>query len=112
VFDYVQSLGDESCEWLCALYVDEGLNLLAIETMAVGGSESVRMDFGHILCRGRFHDAAGFILVHNHPSGDPTPSRTDKEATARLRYVSEQLEMPLLDHFIVAGDRMEPVGFW
>jgi DNA repair protein RadC len=112
VFDYVHSLGDEAFEWLCALYVDEGLNLLAVETICVGDPDSVKLDFGAIICRGRAHGAAGFILVHNHPSGDPRPSKADKQATARLRFVSEQMEMPLLDHFIVAGDRMESVGHW
>jgi len=112
VFEYVHSLGDEASEWLCALYVDEGLNLLAVETVAVGDVGNVRVDFGSIICRGRSQGAAGFILVHNHPSGDPTPSDADKQVTVRLRHVSEQMEMPLLDHFIVAGDRMEPVGEW
>lgn len=110
VFDYVRSLGDESSEWLCALYVDEGLNLLAVETVCVGEPNSVEIDFGAVICRGRVHEAAGFLLVHNHPSGDPNPSAADKRTTARLRFVSEQMDMPLLDHFIVAGDRMESVG--
>jgi DNA repair protein RadC len=36
----------------------------------------------------------------------------DKQVTARLKYISDQMDLPLLDHFIVAGDRMEPVGHW
>ena len=112
VFDYVRSMGEEALEWLCALYVDEGLNLLAVETLAIGEADQVHLNFGDIICRGRAHQAAGFILVHNHPSGDPKPSRSDMEITARLRQVSEQLDVPLLDHFIVAGDQMRPVGAW
>ena len=112
VFEYVRSLGDEALEWLCALYVDEGLNLLAVETICVGELDSAQVDFGTIICRGRAHGAAGFLLVHNHPSGDPTPSLADKKVTARLKYISDQMDLPLLDHFIVAGDRMEAVGHW
>jgi len=112
VFEYVHSMGEEVLEWLCALYVDEGLNLLAVETLAIGEADQVHLNFGDIICRGRAHQAAGFILVHNHPSGDPNPSRSDMEATARLRQVSEELDVPLLDHFIVAGDQMKAVGNW
>ena len=112
VFEYVRSLGDEALEWLCALYVDEGLNLLGVETLSIGDAGQTRVDFGDIICRGRAHRAAGFILVHNHPSGDPNPSRADKEITARLRHVSEQLELPLLDHFIIAGNQMKSIGSW
>jgi DNA repair protein RadC len=46
--------------------------------------------------------AAALILVHNHPSGDPTPSREDREVTARLRQAGEILGVPVLDHVVVA----------
>jgi DNA repair protein RadC len=46
--------------------------------------------------------AAAVILVHNHPSGDPTPSREDREVTERLVHVGEILGVPVLDHVIVA----------
>jgi DNA repair protein RadC len=46
--------------------------------------------------------AAAVILVHNHPSGDPTPSREDHEVTERLVEVGEILGVPVLDHVIVA----------
>ncbi len=47
--------------------------------------------------------AAGVILVHNHPSGDPTPSMADRELTARVRQAGEILGIPLLDHVVVAS---------
>jgi DNA repair protein RadC len=46
--------------------------------------------------------AAALILVHNHPSGDPAPSREDREVTARLARAGEILGVPVLDHVIVA----------
>ncbi len=46
--------------------------------------------------------AAAVILVHNHPSGDPTPSREDREVTARLVRAGELLGIPVLDHVVVA----------
>ena len=45
--------------------------------------------------------AAGAVLVHNHPSGDPTPSHEDVELTRRLRAVGEVLGIPVIDHVVV-----------
>jgi DNA repair protein RadC len=48
--------------------------------------------------------AAGGVLVHNHPSGDPTPSREDLALTLRLREVGHLIGIPIVDH-VVVGDR-------
>jgi len=48
--------------------------------------------------------AAAIVLVHNHPSGDPTPSREDREITARLASAGELLGIPVLDHVVVAEE--------
>jgi DNA repair protein RadC len=47
---------------------------------------------------------AAVIFCHNHPSGDPTPSRQDIELTARLREVGELCGIAVLDHVVVAAD--------
>ncbi|MGE0442910.1 MAG: DNA repair protein RadC [Gemmatimonadales bacterium] len=49
--------------------------------------------------------AAGIIVVHNHPSGDPTPSPEDRAVTGQLTGAGALLGIPVLDHVIVAGDR-------
>src|SRR4030095_9513900 len=46
--------------------------------------------------------AAAVILVHNHPSGDPTPSREDREITARLSAAGDLLGIPVVDHVVIA----------
>jgi DNA repair protein RadC len=46
--------------------------------------------------------AAAVVLVHNHPSGDPTPSREDREITARLAAAGDLLGIPVVDHVVVA----------
>jgi DNA repair protein RadC len=48
--------------------------------------------------------AAAAIFCHNHPSGDPSPSRQDLELTARLREVGELCGITVLDHVVVAAD--------
>jgi DNA repair protein RadC len=47
---------------------------------------------------------AAVIFVHNHPSGDPAPSRADVELTARLRQVGELVGIPVLDHVVVGWE--------
>ncbi len=49
--------------------------------------------------------AAGIIVVHNHPSGDPTPSAEDRSVTRQLVEAGRLLDLPVYDHVILAGDR-------
>jgi len=112
VFEYAQSLADELREWLLVFFVDEELNLLAAETVARGAISEVTIDAPGILWCGRKLGAAGLILVHNHPSGDSTPSRSDIEVTKRIARISQDMEIPLLDHFVIAKGGMQSVGFW
>ena len=50
-----------------------------------------------VICTGAF----GFALMHNHPSGDPRPSRADSQLTTRIREASEMLQIRFIDHVIV-----------
>lgn len=49
--------------------------------------------------------AAGVIVVHNHPSGDPTPSAEDRVVTRQLVEAGRLLDLPVYDHVIAGGDR-------
>jgi DNA repair protein RadC len=49
--------------------------------------------------------AAAVVLVHNHPSGDPTPSPEDQAVTGRLVCAGRLLDIPVLDHVIVGRGR-------
>lgn len=109
---YVQSLGEEANEWLLALYVDPHLQLIAVETVNRGQVDEVHVPFWKLMERGKALAAAGFVLVHNHPSGDPRPSLADIRLTVRLAQTSRDLDMPLLDHLIVAGEHIGEVAEW
>lgn len=111
VVAYVASLSDEVDEWLLAMFVDPHLALLSVETIARGDARSVTINFRHLIGRGLQIGAAGFLLVHNHPSGDPRASAADVAVTSRLRRVSADLDMPLLDHLIIAGGQVRAVGW-
>lgn len=49
--------------------------------------------------------AVNILLVHNHPSGDPTPSRADRELTESIREIGQKLDIPLLDHIVIGDNR-------
>ena len=49
--------------------------------------------------------ASSLILVHNHPSGDPTPSQDDKTITRELKKAAETLGLRILDHIVIAKDK-------
>ncbi len=53
--------------------------------------------------------AAGVVLVHNHPSGDPTPSRDDLQSTRALAEVGRLVGIPVIDHVIIADDKYTSV---
>ena len=56
-------------------------------------------------------NASNFIAVHNHPSGNLTPSREDEEVTERLIACGDLLGIKMLDHIIVAGETGERYSF-
>jgi DNA repair protein RadC len=56
--------------------------------------------------------AAGGVLVHNHPSGDPTPSHEDVELTRRLREVGTLLGIPIIDHVVIGDHTFRSLGEW
>ena len=112
VLKYANSLAEELREWLLVFFVDDELGLLAAETVGRGSVGEIQIDCAGIVRCGLKLGAAGLILVHNHPSGDPTPSRSDIEVTKRLARISRDMEVPLLDHFVVAKSGIRSVGFW
>lgn len=60
-------------------------------------------------------NAAAVLFVHNHPSGDPTPSREDLEITRRWRDVGELLGVRILDHVVIGHDKYVSLvddGYW
>lgn len=70
-----------------------------------GGHHSVEASPREILQDALFANAYALALIHNHPSGDASPSKADKDLTRSLATIAEGLEVELLDHVIVGGPR-------
>jgi DNA repair protein RadC len=55
--------------------------------------------------------ASGFVLAHNHPSGDPMPSEADRRFTRRIVEAGELLQIRLLDHVVIGDVAIHPPGY-
>ncbi|MCW2277141.1 RadC family protein [Heliophilum fasciatum] len=79
--------------------------VLAIETISVGSLASSIVHPRELFKALIRRSSAAVILVHNHPSGDPTPSREDREITQRLAEGGKLLGIEVLDHVIIGDNR-------
>ena len=74
-----------------------------VTTVYVGNVSASLVRVGELFRDAVRLDAAGIVLVHNHPSGDPEPSEEDLSITRRLLEVGELVGIGVLDHVIVAA---------
>lgn len=106
VVDYCQvlmgHLQDEQCR---VLFLDSKMQLIADELQQRGTTNQVAFYPREILKRALTLSASGLILVHNHPSGDPLPSRDDIEMTLRIKDAGETMGIHVHDHLIIARGR-------
>jgi len=110
LIDFLQArIGYLQHERLLAIYVDSRLHLLSIQKLADGAVSRAPVDFARIIQLGLNVGASGFLLVHNHPSGVPRPSKADLAVTSRLRDLAGQLDLHLLDHLIVARGKVASI---
>ncbi len=89
-------------ESLRAFFLDAARRLIAEEVVARGGPDAIAVEPRQVLTRALAVGAAGLILVHNHPGGDPAPSDADRRFTRRLATAGECLGVQLHDHLIVS----------
>jgi len=84
-----------------ALYLDRKGGLLAVEDVSVGGLHSSLVHPREVFKTAVKKSAASIIIVHNHPSGDPTPSEEDVEVTRRLIEAGKIMGIEILDHVVI-----------
>ena len=79
-------------------------HVVAVETISIGNLNSSIVHPRELFRQAIRHAAAGIILVHNHPSGDATPSQEDLLITERIVEAGRIMGIEVMDHIIVAGD--------
>lgn len=90
-------------EELWLLSTDARGGLLSARKVAQGSVHGLSVRIADILRSAIREGASGFLLVHNHPGGDPTPSPEDLHLTANVAEAGAVLGVTLLDHLVVAG---------
>ena len=101
--DYLTfSMAHARHEQLRVLFLDARNRLLRDEVMAEGGVRAAAVHPREIVRRAMELSATALILVHNHPSGDPSPSAADIEATRRIGAAAALMDIRLHDHLVIA----------
>lgn len=90
---------DRECVWRIDL--DSRRQVLGWEIVSIGTLSASLIHPREVFKGSLLNNAAGIALVHNHPSGDPSPSAEDREATRRVQRAGELLGVPLVDHLII-----------
>ena len=98
-------LMDRSEEEFWALALSRSNAVVADLRISVGGQSGTVVDPKVVFSKALTVRAAALVLVHNHPSGNPRPSEADKALTREISRVGKALDMPVLDHVIIAGMR-------
>jgi DNA repair protein RadC len=102
LLDYCRAvLAGESTERFHVLYLDRKNRLIADELQQRGTVDHAPVYPREVIRRALELGASAVILLHNHPSGDPTPSRADVEMTKAVRDAADVLGIALHDHVIV-----------
>ena len=100
---FMEELRYERREIFKTLLLDSKGGIISTETVSVGELTSTLVHPREVFNQAVKKSAAAVAFVHNHPSGDPTPSRQDFETTRRLMACGNILGIPVVDHVII-GD--------
>lgn len=99
-------LEGEDQEVFLAFVLDIKNRVLGFAEVARGSVDSCPVDVRQVFRTAVMLGASAVLVVHNHPSGDPTPSPEDIQLTSRLVDAGKILGVPVLDHVIVSGDQV------
>lgn len=103
IFETFRFLNNETKEYFFTLHLDGKNRIICIDMVSVGSLNQSIVTPRETFKTALLSSAAAIILLHNHPTGDPTPSREDREITRRLKEAGELLGIGVLDHIII-GD--------
>ncbi|MEM9900330.1 MAG: DNA repair protein RadC [Pseudomonadota bacterium] len=106
VLDYCRTaMAHRDTEQFRVLYLDRKNTLVADEAQSDGTVDHVPVYPREVMKRALELNASALILVHNHPSGDPSPSEADIDMTRKIEAAADALGLTLHDHLIVGKSR-------
>lgn len=102
-----QLIGSKDREHLVAMHLDARNQVVSFEVISKGTTTAALVHPREVMKAAILSNASAFILAHNHPSGDPSPSTEDKEVLKRMHAVGKLIGIPMVDFIIVS-----PGGNW
>ena len=103
IYETFKAIKDHAQETLLGVYLTNSLEVILYDVLSVGGEGATTLSAMDVFGRAFISRARYFVLIHNHPKGDPHPSPEDKESMRKLVSQGNTLEVALLD-FIIVGD--------
>lgn len=101
VFNTFRWLQNETKEYFISLFLDGKNRIAAIEIVSIGSLNQSIVHPREVFKTALLTSAAAIILLHNHPSGDPSPSHEDIAITKRLKEVGDLVGIRVLDHCVI-----------
>ena len=92
-------------EYFYVIYLDTKSNIIDTKLLFIGGINECVIDIREIFKHAHLLSAASFICVHNHPSGDVTPSKNDDIYTVELIKIGKLQKILLKDHIIIGNNK-------
>jgi DNA repair protein RadC len=99
-------LGALPYEVFAVIHLDSQHRVIAYAELFRGTLSQTSVYPREVVREALLHNTAAIILVHNHPSGVPEPSRADEQLTHTLRSALALVDVRVLDHFVVGGERI------
>ncbi len=103
VFLYLKEYQHKSQEHFIALYLDSKCQLISKKLIYIGTQNKILFNTTDILKEAIRLSSVGIIIAHNHPSGDPTPSKEDIKNTLMINDACKIMQIELLDHIIIGN---------
>ncbi|MFH0768811.1 MAG: DNA repair protein RadC [Chloroflexota bacterium] len=106
VFDYLYySMQDLKKEVLKVIYLDNRNHIIEVADLFIGSADSAPIRPREIVESAINANATCLIFVHNHPSGDPVPSRNDGRLTRDLVFMGMLMQIKVLDHIVIGANK-------
>jgi DNA repair protein RadC len=99
------ALHEKPQEHFCILCLNVKNKIVGVHTISIGSLNATIVHPREVFKAAMLNNASGIICLHNHPSGDPEPSREDIEITRQLVKAGEILGIRVLDHVIIGEQR-------
>lgn len=96
-------IGDEPSEIKLGYWLSSDNRLIGFDRIAYGGETSVSYSARRVARLAAMRGAAGCILIHNHPNGNPEPSGADLIAADRMDHYLSNIDVLVLGHFVLGG---------